>query len=91
MITVEIKNTNAGKFYNIDIHGVRVWGCNRKTGQSANGAYDFISMPSRKGNDGKYYNHVTLTRELEAEVLEAVKGAEQASEKFTPDTKSEPF
>lgn len=52
----EVKNVNQYKdtvFFNLVINGVIIYGCRVVEGQKG----DFISFPSKKGNDGKYYNH----------------------------------
>lgn len=41
-------------FFDLDINGITVYGC--KVVEGKNG--DFISLPSRKGKDDKYYSIV---------------------------------
>ena len=41
-------------FFDVVINGVTIYGC--KVIEGKNG--DFISFPSHKGKDDKYYNHV---------------------------------
>lgn len=41
-------------FFTLIINGVRINDCRVVEGEKG----DFIGMPSRKGNDGKYYNYV---------------------------------
>ena len=43
-------------FFDVDINGVTIYGC--KVVEGKNG--DFISFPSHKGKDGKYYNHAYI-------------------------------
>lgn len=40
----------------LTVNGVTVYGCNVVEGTNG----DFISFPSYKGKDGKYYNHVYI-------------------------------
>ena len=46
----EYKNT---VFFDVDINGVMIYGCRYVEGKNG----DFVSFPSYKGSDGKYYNH----------------------------------
>ena len=41
-------------FFDMEVNGVTIYGC--KVIEGKNG--DFISFPSHKGKDDKYYNHV---------------------------------
>lgn len=78
MIDIEKKHTTAGTFLNISIDTgqgvVTVYGCQRMTGTSAKGAYDFISTPSRKGFDKdrnvKYWSIVKFSPEMNATILD---------------------
>ena len=47
----QYKNT---VFFNLKLNGVQVYGCTVVEGKKG----DFISMPSRKGSDGKWYSIV---------------------------------
>lgn len=39
------------------VNGVTIYGCIYKSGTNKDGEeYTFVSFPSRKGKDGKYYN-----------------------------------
>ena len=40
----------------LTVNGVTVYGCNVVEGKNG----DFISFPSYKGKDGKYYNHAYI-------------------------------
>lgn len=42
--------------FTLTVNGVTVYGCNVVEGKNG----DFISFPSYKGKDGKYYNHVYI-------------------------------
>ena len=46
----EYKNTI---FFDVEINGVKIYGCRYVEGKNG----DFVSFPSYKGSDGKYYNH----------------------------------
>ena len=46
----EYKNT---VFFDVDINGVMIYGCRYVEGKNG----DFVSFPSYKGSDDKYYNH----------------------------------
>lgn len=53
----EVKNVNQYKdtvFFNLVINGVTIYGCRCVEGKNG----DFIAFPSKRGSDGKYYNHV---------------------------------
>lgn len=59
-------------FFDLDINGLTVYGCTvakRKTDDS-----EFISFPSRKGADGKYYSivYAALSQEDQDRILDAV-------------------
>jgi len=69
----EVKNVNQYKdtvFFNLVINGVIIYGCRVVEGQKG----DFISFPSKKGNDGKYYNHAfaALSEEDAGKILAEV-------------------
>lgn len=55
----EIKVTRAHEFdngnvaFDMEINGVTVYGATMIAGKKGN----FVSFPSRKGSDGKYYSH----------------------------------
>lgn len=40
-------------FLDLQVNGVKIYGCRFVEGKNG----DFISFPSYKGNDGKYYNY----------------------------------
>lgn len=54
----------------LTVNDITIYGCNVVEGKNG----DFISFPSYKGSDGKYYNHVyvPLTESEQKEVLEDV-------------------
>ena len=57
-VSIDAKVTRANQvndtvFFDVVINGVTIYGC--KVIEGKNG--DFISFPSHKGKDGKYYNH----------------------------------
>lgn len=73
MIEVKHRDSEHGRWYNINIDGITIFGCQRKQGEKNGKDYDFISMPARKGADGKYYGHVKLDDDVAEQVLDAVK------------------
>ena len=42
--------------FTLIINGVSIYGCRIVEGKNG----DFVSFPSRKGNDGKYYSHAFI-------------------------------
>ena len=46
----EYKNT---VFLDLEVNGVKIYGCRFVEGKNG----DFVSFPSYKGSDGKYYNY----------------------------------
>lgn len=42
----------------MDVNGVMIYGCVYKSGEKNGKEYAFLSFPSKKANDGKYYSHV---------------------------------
>ena len=57
-VSIDAKVTRANQvndtvFFDMEVNGVTIYGC--KVIEGKNG--DFISFPSHKGKDGKYYNH----------------------------------
>lgn len=57
-------------FFDVEINGVTIYGC--KVVEGKNG--DFISFPSHKGKDDKYYSHayIKLTDEQTKEIISQV-------------------
>lgn len=53
---VRANQVNDVVFFDVEINGVTIYGC--KVVEGKNG--DFISFPSHKGKDGKYWNHVYI-------------------------------
>lgn len=52
---LNVRQTKKGfVFFNLELNGITIYGC--KVIESDNG--DFISFPSYKGTDNKYYSHV---------------------------------
>ena len=43
-------------YFDVEINGVTIYGCRVVEGNNG----DFISFPSHKGKDGKYYNHAYI-------------------------------
>ena len=57
-VQIDAKVTRANQventvYFDVVINGVTIYGC--KVIEGKNG--DFVSFPSHKGKDGKYYNH----------------------------------
>ena len=57
-------------YFDVEINGVTIYGC--KVVEGKNG--DFISFPSHKGKDGKYYNYayIKLSDEQTKEIISQV-------------------
>ena len=60
-VTVEAKVTRANQvndtvFFDMEVNDVSIYGCKVVEGSKG----DFISFPSHKGKDGKYYNHAWI-------------------------------
>lgn len=42
----------------LEVNGVMIYGCYYREGEDKNGKeYNMFAFPSKKGSDGKYYNH----------------------------------
>lgn len=74
-INVEAKVTRANQvgetvYFDVVINGVTIYGC--KVVEGKNG--DFVSFPSHKGKDDKYYNYayIKLTDEQTAGIVKQV-------------------
>ena len=75
VVNVDAKVTRANQvndtvFFDMEVNGVTIYGC--KVVEGKNG--DFVSFPSHKGKDGKYYNHayVKLSDEATADIVSQV-------------------
>lgn len=44
---------NGGEVFDLRLNGITIYGCRLVDGKNGT----FVSFPSRKGNDGKYYAH----------------------------------
>lgn len=64
---------NGGVTFDLEVNGMKIYGCRVSEGKNG----DFISFPSRKGSDGKYYNYVYIPFQEEDQktILEAVEVA----------------
>ncbi len=64
---------NDAVFFDVDINGVMIYGCKVIEGSKG----DFISFPSHKGKDGKYYNYayIKLSDDQTKEIIEQVEQA----------------
>lgn len=60
-------------FFDMEVNGVTIYGCKVVEGSKG----DFISFPSHKGKDGKYYNHawIKLSDEKAKEIIVQVEEA----------------
>lgn len=60
-------------FFDMVVNGVTIYGCKVVEGSKG----DFISFPSHKGKDGKYYNHawVKLSDEDSKKIIAQVEEA----------------
>lgn len=57
--TLEVKRAKEYKdtvFFDVEINGVMIYGCRYVEGKNG----DFVSFPSYKGSDGKYYSHAYI-------------------------------
>ena len=72
----DIKVTRAHQFddggitFDMVVNDVTIYGC--KVAQGKNG--QFVSFPSRKGKDGKYYSHayINLSAEDQKDIFEQI-------------------
>ena len=66
----EVKDSYA---FDMTVNGIKIYGCWLKEGKHGN----FVSFPSYKGSDGKYYSHVyfEISDELEAEIEKQIEAA----------------
>ena len=53
---VRANQVNDLVYFDVEINGVTIYGCRVVEGNNG----DFISFPSHKGKDGKYYNHAYI-------------------------------
>ena len=68
-----IKVTRAHQFedggiaFDMEVNGVTIYGCKIATGKKG----EFVSFPSRKGKDGKYYSYAycPLTEDQTKDIL----------------------
>lgn len=51
-----VKEWDNGVTFTLNVDRVSIYGCRIVSGKNG----DFISFPSRKGSDGKYYNHAYI-------------------------------
>lgn len=58
--------------FGLEHNGALIYGC-RLVERRDGGV--FVSYPSRKGNDGKYYCHARFTEDIPDEVVEAIADA----------------
>lgn len=63
----EVKDSYA---FDMEVNGVKIYGCWLKEGKNGN----FVSFPSYKGSDGKYYSHCyfPISEELKKEIEDQI-------------------
>lgn len=78
VITYDIQVTRAkevkGSYaFDMEVNGVKIYGCWLKEGKNGN----FVSFPSYKGSDGKYYSHCyfQISDDMEKEIEEKIEAA----------------
>lgn len=55
----KIKQLESGDIaFDMVANGITIYSCFYKEGEKDGKEYAFVSFPSRKGTDGKYYSHV---------------------------------
>lgn len=61
---------NGGVTFDMTVNGITIYGMRVVSGSNG----DFVSFPSRKGKDEKYYNHVyfKMSKETQDKILEKV-------------------
>ena len=69
-VTRAILTKNGGVLFDLVLNGVTIYSCSVVEGKSG----DFISWPSRKADNGKYYSHAyaPLSNEDQAAIIAAV-------------------
>ena len=92
-MSIEVKGRQGeyGTTYSITVNGITIHGCERKTGTSDKGAYDFISTPSKKKENGEWFNFLYIERELGDKMLQAVIEYENNGEPPTEKSDLEAF
>lgn len=77
--TYTVKVTRAKEFkgsyaFDMEVNGVMIYGCWLK--ESKDGR-NFVSFPSYKGSDGKYYSHVwfKIEDDVQAEIEKGIEAA----------------
>lgn len=78
--TEELKVTRAHQFdsgdvgFSINYKGIDFYNMVLKLGEDKDGTYRFISWPSRKGSDGKYYKYyyIPFTEEEEKSLYDQI-------------------
>lgn len=59
--------------FDMEVNGVKVYGCWYKEGTSSNGKeYQIVNLPQEKGSDGKYYSIVwfPMSKEVRENIIE---------------------
>lgn len=67
---IRANQVNDTVYFDVTINGVTIYGCRVVEGSKG----DFVSFPSHKGKDGKFYNHawVKLSDEDTAAIVKQV-------------------
>ena len=61
--------------FDMEVNGIKIYGCWLKEGTGKDGKeYSLISLPSKKGKDGNYYNVLwfPISEELTKEIREQI-------------------
>ena len=59
--------------FDMEVNGVKVYGCWYKEGTSSNGKdYQIVNLPQEKGNDGQYYSIAwfPMSKEVRENIIE---------------------
>ena len=69
-----IECSNGAILFDLELNGVRIYGCHIAESSDGN---EFIGFPSRKGSDGKYYSvaWASLSEDDTADILDSVRDA----------------
>lgn len=59
--------------FDMEVNGVKVYGCWYKEGTSSTGKdYQIVNLPQKKGSDGKYYSiaWIPMSKEVRENIIE---------------------
>ena len=71
----EKSNLDTNVAFDMEVNGIKIYGCWLKEGTGKDGKeYSLISLPSKKGKDGNYYNVAwfPISEELTKEIREQI-------------------